>query len=83
MQKLNFTTFLNKICRELRKIRETDWLSCKNHKTKKKKIFEAFLSWGSTFWNRSKYAISKFWRSKLVCSMEKGSEYKTRGGEKS
>ena len=42
MQKLNFTTFLNKICRELRKIRETDWFSCKNHETKKKKSLKLF-----------------------------------------
>lgn len=82
MQKLNFTTFLNKICRELRKYGRQIGLVVKIMK-QKKKIFEAFLSWGSTFWNRSKYAISKFWRSKLICSMEKGSEYKTRGGEKS
>lgn len=91
-QKLNFTTFLNKICRELRKIRETDWFSCKNHETKKKKSLKLFwvggllsgkaenmqsVNFGDQNW------FAQWIKQKKISSFPMGSEYKTRGGEKS
>lgn len=92
MQKLNFTTFLNKICRELRRIRETYCFSCKNHETKKKKSLKLFwvggllsgiaqnmqsVNFGDQNW------FAQWIKQKKISSFPMGSEYKTRGGEKS